>query len=259
MADSSVANSGASGGNEPTENVRSDGPGFEPEAEEEKDPFTCPVCMDVVIDPQSLPCGHTVCNTCLQGLVRHAGWYGPKCPECRKTFNSRLVAPNYGLKRVLSAHYEGGLKIRTNPPSELNLVPLPAAALGPAAPGASRPAGAEQPNGSGGAKRFCRSPLTVAASTGVGVAGNPNAWLVTQDLISLQDGTGFTRSGTRSWTKKDWRKLGFAYDAFLQYDQNLAIAKKNAGPLPSFLPSFLFGPPCCGGYLPGVSLRRVRR
>lgn len=58
-------------------------------------PFTCPVCMDEMKDPRSLPCLHSLCTICLQSHIDicFQNQYGTRmnsmksfpCPVCRTT------------------------------------------------------------------------------------------------------------------------------------------------------------------------------
>ena len=45
--------------------------------------ITCPVCLDVFIEPRALPCLHTYCTRCLKGLLAQRGGGTLSCPECR--------------------------------------------------------------------------------------------------------------------------------------------------------------------------------
>ena len=42
----------------------------------------CPVCMELYTDPRLLPCSHTLCKTCLDGVVKNSSI---TCPVCRAT------------------------------------------------------------------------------------------------------------------------------------------------------------------------------
>ena len=42
----------------------------------------CPVCMEFYKDPRLLPCSHTLCKTCLDGVVNNSSI---TCPVCRAT------------------------------------------------------------------------------------------------------------------------------------------------------------------------------
>ena len=42
----------------------------------------CPVCMEIYTDPKLLPCSHTLCKVCLDGVVINSSI---SCPVCRAT------------------------------------------------------------------------------------------------------------------------------------------------------------------------------
>uniref|UniRef100_A0A3P9KFN2 RING-type domain-containing protein n=1 Tax=Oryzias latipes TaxID=8090 RepID=A0A3P9KFN2_ORYLA len=58
--------------------------------------LTCPVCQDIFIDPRQLPCGHSMCLSCLNNLLDHSSDSPLRCPDCRAQFRelckSRRVA-----------------------------------------------------------------------------------------------------------------------------------------------------------------------
>ena len=47
--------------------------------------LTCPVCLDIYTNPKSLPCLHSFCQHCLEGLPVYSqeNKYFIKCPTCR--------------------------------------------------------------------------------------------------------------------------------------------------------------------------------
>ncbi|KAI5099034.1 hypothetical protein C0J45_11173, partial [Silurus meridionalis] len=61
--------------------------------------FSCPVCLEILFDPATLPCGHTYCLQCIQkhwDKVLAKGQHS--CPQCRQVFNPR---PSLGRNNML--------------------------------------------------------------------------------------------------------------------------------------------------------------
>ena len=51
------------------------------------DKVSCSVCMCTFTDPKQLPCLHSFCLNCLNGIQRTSGLHGKiTCPECRRQF-----------------------------------------------------------------------------------------------------------------------------------------------------------------------------
>ena len=51
------------------------------------DEVSCSVCMSTFTDPKQLPCLHSFCLHCLNGIQRTSGVHGKiTCPECRRQF-----------------------------------------------------------------------------------------------------------------------------------------------------------------------------
>ena len=69
------------------------------EGEASKKDLTCSVCLDRLKDPKLLPCLHTYCKGCLQGIIRKSrGKSNIQCPQCRSTH----AVPSGGVNELPS-------------------------------------------------------------------------------------------------------------------------------------------------------------
>ncbi|XP_053502739.1 tripartite motif-containing protein 16-like [Ictalurus furcatus] len=54
--------------------------------------FSCPVCLNFLEDPVTIPCGRSFCKVCINGCWDQEDVKGVySCPQCRETFTSRSV------------------------------------------------------------------------------------------------------------------------------------------------------------------------
>ncbi|XP_060769697.1 tripartite motif-containing protein 16-like [Neoarius graeffei] len=57
-----------------------------------QDQFMCPVCLDLLKDAVTIPCGHSFCKVCINGCWDQEDQKGVySCPQCRDTFTTRPV------------------------------------------------------------------------------------------------------------------------------------------------------------------------
>ncbi|XP_059200817.1 E3 ubiquitin/ISG15 ligase TRIM25-like [Centropristis striata] len=78
----------------------------------EQDQFSCSVCLEVLRDPVTIPCGHSYCLDCIEDYWNRAKQKGQySCPQCRQVFNPRpLLSRNTVLGEVVEQFQRSGLQ-----------------------------------------------------------------------------------------------------------------------------------------------------
>ncbi|XP_055059617.2 E3 ubiquitin/ISG15 ligase TRIM25-like [Misgurnus anguillicaudatus] len=72
-----------------------------------QDQFICSICLDLLKDPVTIPCGHSYCMSCITNCWNQNDQKrNYSCPQCRQTFNTR---PDLG-KNVMLAEMLGKLE-----------------------------------------------------------------------------------------------------------------------------------------------------
>ncbi|XP_056337282.1 E3 ubiquitin-protein ligase TRIM16 [Danio aesculapii] len=58
-----------------------------------QDQFSCSVCLDLLKDPVTIPCGHSYCMNCITEYWNQRDLWGMvcSCPQCRQTFTPKPV------------------------------------------------------------------------------------------------------------------------------------------------------------------------
>ncbi|KAM9832230.1 tripartite motif-containing protein 16-like [Neosynchiropus ocellatus] len=69
----------------------------------QRESFSCSICLELLRDPVTLPCGHNYCKTCIEGSWdsgEERNIY--RCPQCRQTFTPKpLLQKNTVLAEIV--------------------------------------------------------------------------------------------------------------------------------------------------------------
>uniref|UniRef100_A0A8L0DM79 Fish virus induced TRIM protein n=1 Tax=Oncorhynchus mykiss TaxID=8022 RepID=A0A8L0DM79_ONCMY len=78
----------------------------------DQDQFCCSVCLDLLKEPVTIPCGHSYCRSCIEGCWDQDVLKGVySCPQCRHTFTTRpMLMKNNMLAELVEKLRKTGLQ-----------------------------------------------------------------------------------------------------------------------------------------------------
>ncbi|XP_068443646.1 E3 ubiquitin/ISG15 ligase TRIM25-like [Clinocottus analis] len=86
--------------------------------DQDQDQFLCSVCLDLLREPVTIPCGHSYCRSCIEGCWDEEEKKGQSsCPQCRESFSPRpLLKRNTMLAQVVEKLKKSGTQQPSPPP-----------------------------------------------------------------------------------------------------------------------------------------------
>nr|ALB36905.1 tripartite motif-containing 5 transcript variant alpha [Cercopithecus wolfi] len=69
-----------------------------------KEEVTCPICLELLTEPLSLPCGHSFCQACITANQKKSMLYKEgerSCPVCRISYQPENIQPNRHVANIV--------------------------------------------------------------------------------------------------------------------------------------------------------------
>ncbi|XP_017539337.1 tripartite motif-containing protein 16-like [Pygocentrus nattereri] len=88
-----------------------------------QDQFSCPVCLELLKNPVTIPCGHSFCMVCIHDCWNQEDQKGTySCPQCRNSFTPRpVVGKNAMLADIVEKMKEA--RLQADPPAHCSSRP----------------------------------------------------------------------------------------------------------------------------------------
>lgn len=76
-----------------------------------KEEATCSICLELMIEPMSIDCGHNFCRSCLTSIIENQPPETFHCALCRTSFTRNSLRPNKQLANLIDSFREMSLRM----------------------------------------------------------------------------------------------------------------------------------------------------
>ncbi|XP_076873379.1 E3 ubiquitin/ISG15 ligase TRIM25-like isoform X2 [Brachyhypopomus gauderio] len=84
----------------------------------DQDQYSCSICLDLMLDPVTIPCGHSYCMACIKDYWDKDELRNNNCPQCRQKFISRPdLNKNTMLAEIMDKLRKNDFQASFNPPT----------------------------------------------------------------------------------------------------------------------------------------------